>query len=452
MSLNNTILSYEQIDTIFEKSRTVFFIGIGGISMSSLAKYCYFLGKNVFGYDSQRSELCDELEKYCHIKYCSTPDSVEGMDLIIYTTAIDESNYEYLNGKRLRIPLISRANFLGYVMSKYNNQVGISGTHGKSTTCAMVGHIFNQAALEPTVFCGAVMKNFNSNSVIGKNDYFVFEACEYKDAFLSFCPREAAITNIEYDHPDFFKNKNQLVCSFQKFANLSKKVYINSDDSLSKMIIHPNIVTFGIENEADYTGKIVHVDKENEFFVYKKGEMLGKCKLNLFGKHFVYDALCAFAIAYENKIPVCTIIYALSSFCGTKRRMELLGKTSTGVDVFEDYAHHPTEISASLASLRHMGYKNILCIYQPHTYSRSHYLYESFKNAFSLADTLVFAPTYTAREENIFGFSDSSFAMDCGGVFIEDLKKIADYVSICPCDCIVIMGAGSIDKIKGLIL
>ena len=446
MAILNTHLTVPEIDDLFKKSKQIFFIGIGGVSLSSLAKFCVMLGKNVFGYDAKRNEFSAELEGCCHIKYCSSPDSVEGMDLIIYTTAIDERNFEYARAKKLNIPLISRANFLGYIMTKFKSRIGVCGMHGKSTVTSILGHIFEYAEKKPTVFCGGKMLNYDRCELLGKNDYCIYEGCEYLNAFLSFYPTQSIITNIDYDHPDFFKSIDEVVASFQKYASLNEKIYINSDDMLSRSIKHENIVSYGIYNKADYMAKIKHSPQKNEFCVYKNGEFLIKCELSLFGEHFVYDALGAFSVAYENGIDKETIRDALACFCGTGRRMELIKKTDTGANVFVDYAHHPTEIKASLSALSNMGYKKIACIFQAHTYSRTFYLYEEFKKAFICVDNLIITPTFSAREENTYGFTDEGFASDCGGVFMNDYKKISDYVSELDADAIVIMGAGDLSS------
>ena len=196
MALKNSCFSIHNLDTIYKNAKRIFFIGIGGISMSSLAKYCVGDGKIVFGCDSKRTEITEELEKSCHIKYYTSKDGVYGVDMVIYTTAIDEGNFEYQNAKRLNIPLISRANFLGYIMSKYKSKIGVCGMHGKSTVTSMLNHIFTYGNKEPTTFCGGQMVGYG-NEVIGKNDYFIFEACEYLDAFLGFYPTESIITNID---------------------------------------------------------------------------------------------------------------------------------------------------------------------------------------------------------------------------------------------------------------
>ncbi|MBR2025008.1 MAG: UDP-N-acetylmuramate--L-alanine ligase [Clostridia bacterium] len=447
MGVLNSDFSLNILDTLFKKSKRIFFIGIGGISMSALAKFCLSENKTVFGCDNKITDMTTQLEKDCHIKYYSSTDNVYGMDMVIYTTAIDENNFEYAYAKKLNIPLVSRANFLGYVMSKYKRRIGICGMHGKSTVTCMLHHIFSFANKKPTTFCGGDMIEYG-NCVLGNEDYFIFESCEYGDSFLRFCPDESIITNIDFDHPDYFKDTEQIVKSFQKYADLNGRVYINNDDELSKKIKHSEIITYGIHNSADYIAKTVHSPHKNEFLVLKSGKEIARCKLNFYGEHYVYDALCAFCVAYENGIDVGTIENALSTFKGTKRRMEFVKKSDTGVDIYCDYAHHPTEIKSTVNGLKFMGYKRIVCIFQPHTFSRTYYLYDEFKNAFEGVDNLIFAPTFSAREENVYGFTDNDFALHCGGILINEYEKIVDCVSKIPTDVIIIMGAGNINELK----
>ncbi len=417
--------------------------------MYSIAKFCLKNNKSVFGYDSTRSSLSASLENECHIKYCSTPDSIKGMDLAIYTNAINDSCYEYREAKNLNIPLISRANFLSYIMSGYKHRLGIAGMHGKSTTTAMIGEIFDYAKLSPTIFCGAEMIKYDSPLREGEGDYFICECCEYLDSFLSLCPSECIITNIDYDHPDYFKSEAQILSSFQKFIDKCRKVFINGDNYLCRKLSHPNIISCGFDERCDYVSKIDEND-QSSFEIFYKGESLAKITLPFFGKHFVLDATFSFAVSHQALIPVRQIAEALSTLHGTKRRMELIKKLDTGAHVFEDYAHHPEEIKATLDSLHARGYKRIFCIFQPHTFSRSYYLLDRFKVCFSQAERTIFTKTYSAREENTFGIADSDLACLCGAEYIENYKEIVNLASMESYDAIVIMGAGDIWKIKEL--
>lgn len=460
MSCPNTHFENDILAGIFRKARKIFFIGIGGISMSALAEYCVFCGKEVFGYDRVRSEICEKLETVSKIRYCSSPDSVVGMDLVIYTDAIGEDNFEYVNARSLGIPTVSRANFLGCIMMIYKTRIGIAGMHGKSTTCAMLSHVFGYASYDPTVFCGAQMQETSSAYKFGKKDFFIFEACEYEDSFLNMSPTDAVVTNIDFDHPDYFRSMEQITCSFQKYIEKADRVFINGENQASLLLRHKKIVTFGTGEKNEYRAKIIHSSDKNaqnvikphsEFEVYKRGKLLARCSLPTPGLHNIYNALCTFAVSYENGIEPALISKALSCFAGSRRRMEFLKITHTGAYLFEDYAHHPTEIKASLSSLCEMGFKKILCIFQSHTYSRTYALYDDFCHSFDRCARLIVYPIYAAREKNIYPITDEGFARDCGGIFMSDYASICGYIERSDADCVVVMGAGDIDSLASFI-
>ena len=443
MPIRNTTLTNEEIDPLFKNAEKIFFIGIGGISMSALAKFCGILGKEVYGYDRERSTETEALEKIGKIKYCSTPDNIKGMDLVIYTNAIDEKNYEYRQARKLHIPLISRANFLGYIASLHKRSFGACGMHGKSTVTALLAHIFYSANENPSVFCGAEMNNFMSNCHFGGRECCIFEACEYQNSFLSMPTTDAIVLNIDFDHPDFFESLDQIKSSFQAYINGAKRVFLNCDDKNVRELCHKNIITFGFDNCAMYRGEIC--DSEH-FNVYRLGKFLCACHLPLCGKHMAYNCLCAIAVSHTYGIQIDKIIRSISTFTGVKRRMEFIGKTDTGASIFEDYGHHPTEIKASLSSLSETGYKRILCIFQAHTFSRTHFLYKDFTSAFFCAKELIICPTFSAREENVFELSEEAFAHDCGGTFISEFSEIRKKIDKTECDCVVLMGAGDLRK------
>lgn len=458
MSTENTNLSNFELKRIFDRAEKIFFVGIGGISMSSLAQYCIYNGKSVFGYDRARGEECKRLEKSAHIRYCSSPDSVMGMDLVIYSNAIDEDNFELKRAKEMKIPVVSRANFMGFLMSDYRVRIGVSGMHGKSTVTSMLSHIFRHAGTDPTVICGAKMKGPCAPYRFGKRDFFIFEACEYMNSFLSLCPSDAIVTNIDFDHADFFTDMAHIKRSFREYILPAKRVFINADDENSACLCHPFKITFGIDSDADYMAKIDTESAKNAFTVIKNGTELAHITLKELGRHNVYNALCAFAVASEHCIPHKTIACALSSFEGVARRLELLRKIKTNsnenghsVPLFLDYAHHPREIRASLDALVGAGFERILCIFQAHTYSRTYALYSEFLSAFKGASDLIVTPIYPAREVNVYPISDEGFARDLGAKFMSEYSLIAEYISGSEADAVVIMGAGDIEALKNYI-
>ena len=444
MALQNTDFSSKEINEMLKKSQQIFFIGIGGISMSSLATYMHFKGYKIHGYDKERTKECQKLESIAKIQYYSTPDRVRGMDLVVYSLAIVENNFEYKMAKKLKIPTLSRANLLGYIISSYKNSIGIAGTHGKSTTTSILGKIFDYAGRSPTVFCGAYMKDFGGSLHLGQDEHCVFEACEYMNSFHYMIPNELAILNIEYDHPDFFKSSLELENSFKTLSYAPKRLYVNADDKVAKRIIEREAITYGILCDADYRAII-----ENDgFSVLYRGKKIAKCKTKFTGDHFVYDFLCAFSVAHENNIAPSVICGAISEFQGVKRRLEYVGNLDTSLPVFEDYGHHPTEIKATISSLLKMGYQKILCAFQPHTYSRSYYLYNEFITSFKGVHELYFLPTFKAREENTFGLNEEQFAHDSGGRLLSSFDELFCVARKTDSDVLLLLGAGDITNFK----
>ncbi|MBR7100670.1 MAG: UDP-N-acetylmuramate--L-alanine ligase [Clostridia bacterium] len=434
---------------IFKNAKKVFFVGIGGISMSSLAEYCIYLGKEVYGYDRERNEACKKLERVAKkIKYCSTPDSASHMDLVVYTSAMSHDNFEIQCAIRERLPLVSRAELLGCIMSDFTHRIGVAGMHGKSTVTSLIAHIYEYASLNPTVFCGAVMKEYLSPYKFGTKENIIFEACEYKDSFLEFCPTDAIILNIDRDHPDYFKTDGQIISSFQKYADKGDRVFINADDNMSSLLKIKSPVTFGISSRAVYEAKNICTKYGTKFTVYRGSTPVTDCTLKQSGEHMIYNALCAFATAYENGIPKDAIKEAIYTFKGSERRLEFYKKVQGGGSVFFDYAHHPAEIKATISALSEMRFSNILCIFQPHTYSRTYALYKEFAACAKGAARLIVTDIYPAREENIYGVSQEALAKDMGGEYISSIEEISNEIKNCKNDAIVIMGAGDIIKIK----
>ena len=442
-------ISNDELCYVFERAKRVFFVGIGGVSMSALAEYCVYLGKEVYGYDRERNDACKRLETVAKkIKYCSTPDSASHMDLVVYSNAIDESNFEIQCAIKEGLPLASRSMLLGCITRIFKKSIGVSGMHGKSTVTSMLSAVFQEAGREPTVFCGAVMRDVGATYRLGGKKTVIFESCEYMDSFLDLSPTDGIILNIDYDHPDYFKSMNQIKNSFQAFADRSGRVFINADNELCRAISAINKISFGINMPSDYTARNISLGGVCEFDVYKHEKHLGRCHINMAGIHSVYNALATFSVAYENGIMAEHIIRALSGFKGSERRLELYKKRTQGGDIYIDYAHHPREISATLSAVSQMGYKKILCIFQAHTYSRTYYLYKDFVNCFGVAYKVIITDIYPAREENIYGISEEALSKDIGGEHISDLSVIADRIKTDDFDAAVIMGAGDITKIK----
>ena len=463
MALENTHYGYARIGEMLKDCHSIFFIGIGGISMSALAQISLSLGYTVGG--SDRSENAQT----AHLKEMGIPvfgshnaANIADYDAVIYTVAIGADNPEYLAAKAAGKPLLSRADYLGYLMVSYRHRIGIAGMHGKSSCTAMCAQIF-LSATDATVLCGAELPLLQDSTCrIGKEqEHFVFEACEYMDSFLDFNPTLAVVLNVGMDHPDYFQNLEQIRTSFLSYARRTGKggtVLYNADDAESMLAMKEfegRHVTFGIEKNADYCARnIKHKSGITEFDFYHEGDLLCHIKMHVFGMHNVYNALAAAAAASVCGIAPELIANALEAFVGAKRRMERKGMLN-GAVVYDDYGHHPVEIRATLAGAKEMGYKRILCAYQPHTYSRTAKLLDEFACAFDCVDRVYFADIYAAREQNVFGVSSEGLADRIGSKaeYCGGFSRIAEALTrdAKEGDLVIVMGAGDIYKVYELL-
>ena len=463
MALENTHYGHARIGEMLKDCRSIFFIGIGGISMSALAQISRSLGYDVGGSDRSENAQTEHL-KGMGIPVFPSHDAknVAQYDAVIYTVAIGADNPEYLAAKASGKPLFSRADYLGYLMVSYRHRIGVAGMHGKSSCTAMCAQIF-LSATDATVLCGAELPLLaDSTCCIGKDqEHFVFEACEYMDSFLDFNPTLAVVLNVGMDHPDYFQNLEQVRASFLAYARRTGKdgtVLYNADDAESILALKEfegRHVTFGIEKNADYSARnIRHEGGFTEFEFWGREELLCNVRLQVFGRHNVYNALAAAAAASICGISPDLIAGALADFVGAKRRMERKGRLN-GAVVYDDYGHHPVEINATLSGAKEMEYNRILCAYQPHTYSRTAKLFEEFVGAFGSADRIYFADIYAAREQNVFGVSSEDIAKKIG----EKAEYCGTFTSVAEAlmrdaktgDLVIIMGAGDIYKVYDLL-
>ena len=459
MSVKNTRLGAEGIAAALQGKKNIFFIGIGGISMSSLAHISHTSGYNVGGSDRTESAITRKLsEEGVRVFYKHDAKNVEGYDLCVYTVAISEDNPEYVYAKEHGIPLVSRADYLGYIMHGYKNRIGISGAHGKSTCTSMLAHTFIYAEKDPTVVSGAVLDEMGGAYRIGGEEHFIFEACEYMDNFLSFYPSISVVLNVEYDHSDYFSDIDQTYASFRAYAALSSRadgvcVYNADDEKTRRSVCDSGAVLwgFGIETDAEYTAKnIEYKDGHAHFDVYAHGELAVRINMSVPGRHNIYNALAAFAVCDICGLDAKTAGAGIGSFGGCKRRMEYKGEVC-GARVYEDYAHHPTELLASIKSARDFSKKKVMCVFQPHTYSRTYELYEDFVQALSASDSVIMADIYSARETNTYGVSSEQLAIDIGerAVYIDSFSGICEYIkdTLDESYVLLVMGAGDIYKV-----
>ena len=442
-----------------DNCKKLHFTGIGGISMSTIAVLAKFRGFEVTGSDRSYSETAASLEKQgIKITIGHFAESADDCDALIYTAAVDETNPELARAIERNIPLVSRAAFLGYLMRDYGNRIGVSGTHGKTTTTALISHILIEAGLDPTVANGAVLPEIGGAYRIGSKNYFVYESCEYKDSFLSFDPSLAVITNIELDHTDYFPSIEAIIDSFSTSIADASMVVANIDNS--------NV----LEALKGYGGRVIGVSLGNSRADYyacdlryeygcgrytfcHRGEKLCEISLPVIGSFNVYNSLCAAAVAHICGISPEVISSAAATFVGAKRRFECRARIQ-GIAVYDDYAHHPSEISATLDGASRLGYKKIYCVFQPHTYSRTHDLLDDFRRAFSMADTVIFADIYAARETDTMGVSSKLLADDIGQLYFPSFEEIAKYLAenATSGDLVITMGAGDVYKIGNILV
>ncbi len=451
-----------QID--FNKPIHIHFIGIGGISMSGLAKLLNSRGFTISGSDWHSSDLTKELESLdIQVFIGQQKENITNdIDLVVYTAAVKEDNEEFLAAKEAEIPLMPRSILLGQIMKQYPHAVGIAGTHGKTTTTSLLSALLLAGELDPTISVGGVLNLIGGNLRIGHSDYFVAEACEYTNTFLSLSPTDTIILNIEEDHLDFFKDLEEIRESFANYIALVPEhgtTYINGeiDDYTSvceKAICH--IETYGISEEkpSPYTYTATNIVYNNagcaSFDFIANNQLLGRVQLGLVGKHNVSNSLPAIALALKYGVPMETIQTALPQFHGTKRRFEYKG-TKNGFLIYDDYAHHPTEIRATLTSAKQCDHTRIITVFQPHTYTRTKALFHEFADALSLSDVIVMAEIYAARETNTLGVSSKALAEEIAKkgkevYHFETFSEIEKFLlTFCSeGDLLITMGAGDI--------
>lgn len=435
-------------NSFFLKFKHIHFIGIGGISMSALAKLCLSYGVFVSGSDRTKSEITDELEHIGAIIYIGHKKSnVQDADLVVFTCAVKNNNVELLNARKLGIKIMERADFLGELSNEYNNVIAVSGSHGKSTVCAMLGSIFLTAQKKPTILVGGESDNMG-NLVIGEHNFLIVEACEYMEHFLKVKHDIGIILNIDYDHPDYYKTQKMYQTAFQKFSLQSKTA--NFTNEKYSILIQGKKITFG--TGGDYTAKhISHFEDKILFDVYKLNKFFTKIDLNCIGTYNVLNALCAIAVSDFFGIEKNDIKNALKNFQNIKRRYEYMGKLGDNI-VITDYAHHPTQIANCILATREIYSRKITVVFEPHTYSRTKALMADFVKSLMLADNIILLPTYSARECKISGGSSRDIFNNIKHQkievqYIKSYKTCLTKLKVLNNNIILILGAGTVNQI-----
>ena len=444
----------------FEEPIHVHFIGIGGISMSGLAEILLEEGFTISGSDAKQSALTDSLAQKGATIYIGQKASNLSIRpaLVVYTAAIREDNEEFKAAVDAGIPMISRAELLGQIMDNYEKSIAVAGTHGKTTTTSMISQILLVAKADPTISVGGILEAIGGNIRVGASEVFITEACEYTNSFLHFHPKYSIITSVEAEHLDFFKDIDDIRRSFHEFAGNTAHdgvLIINGQIAALDQITNNlscSVTTYGLcENDDFYAKNITYNDHAcGTYTLMHKTEDLGTVSLSVPGKHNVSNSLAAIALCLNLGLPLDVIKKGLLQFGGTKRRFEYKG-TKNGITVIDDYAHHPTEVAATLTAARNYPHGRIICVFQPHTYSRTKAFLSDFARVLSMADIVVLADIYAAREKNTIGISSKDLLAELQkngqeSYYFPSFDEIEKFLSE-KCinnDLLITMGAGDV--------
>lgn len=441
---NNTL----SLQKYIQPGKRVHLVGIGGVSMRPLGLVLQGMGLIVSGSDMNASVSTDELIAHgIRVDIGHRAENVVGVDCVIRTAAVHNDNPEIAGARAEGIPVFERAQAWGIIMRSYENAVCVSGTHGKTTTTSMIAHIFMEAALDPTVMIGGYLPLLQAGHRVGQGNTILLESCEYCDSFLNFFPSLAVILNIEADHLDYFKDLEDVKKSFRKFAQLATDgVLANGDDANTVSTLEGmDYVTFGLDMHNR-----IHADNISEnwrsFDVICDREYYCHISLGVYGRHNALNALAAAAVAWKMGIPARMVEKGLSTFRGAGRRMEYKGNYN-GADLYDDYAHHPGELAATLDAVKTMGYRRVIVAFQPHTYTRTHALFDDFVEQLKRPDVVVLAEIYAARERNTIGISSKDLLKHIpGGYYCATLPEVTEQLKALaqPGDLILTVGAGDI--------
>ncbi len=447
----------------FTNPISIHFTGIGGVSMCGLAELLQDAGFHVTGSDNAHSARTSHLEsKGITIFYGQQEENITPETAcVVFTSAVHPDNPEYIAAHKLGIPCLTRGQLMGQVMKQYQIPIGVSGTHGKTTTTSMISEILLHAKLDPTLFIGGNLKTIDGCLRIGRSDYFVTEACEYTNSFLSFSPKIGVILNIEEDHLDFFKDLAQIRQSFRAYAQLLPEdgcLIINGQiDHLEEITsgLSCRVITFGNNSGTDYYFDELTYDNTGNpnFTLHGPGLPERHICLKVPGEHNVYNAMAAAALADSLSIDSASTIAALENFTGVDRRFEYKG-TIGGVTVIDDYSHHPTEITSALKAAANRPHNTLWCVFQPHTYTRTKAFLKEFAKALTLADRVVLADIYAARETDTLGISSETLRDEIRALgheceYFSTFDEIEKYLleNCINGDLLITMGAGDVVKI-----
>lgn len=438
----------DELRTYLQPGRRVHLVGIGGVSMRPLGLVLQGMGMVVTGSDMSVNASTEELvSKGIPVYIGHQEQNIQGAECVIRTAAVHNDNPEIAAARSAGIPVFERAQAWGVIMRAYKNAVCVSGTHGKTTTTSMLTHILMAADWDPTVMIGGYLPLLHAGHRVGQGDTILLESCEYCDSFLNFAPTLAVILNIEADHLDYFKDLADVEKSFREFASLSTGgVLANGDDPHVAETLNGNsYVSFGFGSNNRVRAENICAAWRN-FDVVCDGEKYCHLDLQVLGRHNAMNALAAAGAAWLLGIPGEAVTIGLSTFSGADRRLQYKGKYN-GADVYDDYAHHPDELAATIEAVRSMDYKRLIVAFQPHTYTRTKALFEDFVRELRKPDLVVLAEIYAAREQNLIGISSADLQREIpGAVYCPTLPEVTNYLqeTLRDGDVVLTVGAGDI--------
>lgn len=429
-------------------NKKIFFVGICGVGMSSLAKLSQKMGYKVEGSDIYYCENSEKLElDGIKVNIGHNKNNINCQDLVVYSSAVSNENIELKEAKKNNIPIVSRADYLKYISSLFRTKIGVCGSHGKTTATAMLGDILIQNKKPCGIVLGGDSVNFG-NTYYDGSEFFLSEICEYKKNIDKFFPDIAICLNIDNDHLECYKSFDDLIESFYGFLNKAKYKIINIDDENLNNFQGVNVISFALKNEkADYFAKITKAHKGEIYFdVYKKNTFYFSSKIKSICLHNIYNVLASICTADVLKISLKDIGVGLKKYAGVKRRMEFLGEKND-IKYFADYAHHPTEIESTIKSFKKNFNNDFTVIFQPHTFSRTKLLFNKFLNVLGQCDSLMIYKTYPSRENEKDGMSGYDLALALNCAYATDTKKISDEIIRLNKKAVLFLGAGDIYEI-----
>jgi len=459
---NKGAIGMTELDQLLSQKRRIHLIGIGGSGMFPLVQILHHMGHQIQGSDNNTGDTIDtEREMGITVYLGHRAHQVEGADLVIYSAAIMKDNPELVAAKEQGIPVFERSEVLGWLTRQYNQCICVAGTHGKTTTTALLTQILVASGLDPTAVIGGKLPLIHGSGRAGNSQIMTVEACEFVDTFLHLSPDIAVILNVDADHLDYFGTLDNVIRSFHRFADLaSHTVIYNGDDANTRKAVEglqgKELITFGLEEGNDYTAKNIRVvdPSHTRFDLVYKGKTLTEIDLHIPGRHNLFNALAACAAAQAVGVTSEQLAQTVPGFKGAGRRFEILGKVR-GITIADDYAHHPAELAATLNVAVQMGYNKVWAVFQPFTYSRTKLLLDDFAQALKIPDRVVMSEIMGGREYNTWNIYTKDLAEKVpGSVWFNTFEEIADYVlaNAEEGDLVITLGCGDVYKCAKLML